>query len=93
MAHDLWIGDQHIEPMHKGGRGAGGNCLIKDFAAFSQMYSKFLNDDLGKKILDSLQNKNIELLLRSGKDLDILEAVYQQEIKSRSLGRNEKSKK
>lgn len=79
MAIDPWIGEMHIDPIHKTGRGAGGHCMIKDFAAMSETYRELLPEDsLGIKLLDSLRDKNISLLLTTGKDLDLLEGVYGQ---------------
>lgn len=66
----------HLEPVHKGGRGAGGHCFIKDFAAFSEIYKKEVGDTLGNLVLDALKNKNIDLLVTSNKDLDLLQEVY-----------------
>ena len=40
MSADSRIGSSHLNPIHKSGRGAGGNCFIKDFAAFEEMYKK-----------------------------------------------------
>jgi len=60
-----------------GKRGAGGHCFIKDFAAFSRLYREMLpHDSLGIGVLEALERKNIELLKKSGKDLDLLEGVY-----------------
>lgn len=72
----LRFGDYHLDPIHKSGRGAGGHCFIKDFAAFSEMYEKEIGDERGMKVLQSLRDKNIELLLGSNKDLDLLQEVY-----------------
>lgn len=73
----LGFGDFHLEPLHKSGRGAGGNCFIKDFAAFEEVYKKYVGDDeLGLRVLEALRNKNNDLLRSTGKDLDILEGVY-----------------
>jgi len=80
MAADPRIGRTHLDPIHKSGRGAGGHCFIKDFAAFSEMYERAVGDELGKSILDSLKAKNIDLLVKSGKDLDLLKGVYGEEI-------------
>ena len=74
--HDTRIGSSHTEPAHKNGRGAGGHCFIKDFEAFRSMYEEKVKDKFGKEILDSMKNKNIELLVNSKKDLDLLEGVY-----------------
>ncbi|MBI2108848.1 MAG: hypothetical protein HYT93_01520 [Parcubacteria group bacterium] len=66
----------HMEPVHKSGRGAGGHCFIKDFAAFSEIYKKEIDDPFGHMVLDALKNKNIDLLVSSNKDLDLLRGVY-----------------
>ncbi len=76
MAADPRIGSTHLDPVHKSGRGAGGHCFIKDFAAFSEFYKKEIGDGLGIKVLESLVNKNIDLLIKSRKDLDLLKGVY-----------------
>lgn len=76
MAADPRIGRTHLDPIHKSGRGAGGNCFIKDFAAFTQIYKEHIGDDLGVKALENLVNKNIDLLVSSGKDLNLLAGVY-----------------
>jgi len=77
MTADPRIGQSHLNPVHQGGRGAGGHCFIKDFAAFSEMYKKYMGEDaLGLEVLKSLENKNIDLLVSTGKSLDLLEGVY-----------------
>ena len=77
MSADRRIGRTHLEASHQGGRGAGGYCFIKDMSAFAEIYRKELpDDDLGNMILEALQEKNIELLLDSDKDLDLLKGVY-----------------
>lgn len=61
----------------EGKRGAGGHCFIKDFAAFRELYTKLMPSDArGKEVLAALEQKNIELLKQSGKDLDLLRDVY-----------------
>ncbi len=80
IATDPRIGESHLEPIHQSGRGAGGHCFIKDFAAFAQMYKKISGDELGSKVLEALENKNIDLLINSNKDLDLLTGVYGEEI-------------
>lgn len=81
LAADPRIGRVHMDPVHKSGRGAGGHCFIKDFEAFSWEYKKRLgNDILGVKVLDSIRDKNLELLLSTNKDLDLLEGVYGSEF-------------
>ncbi|MEK7461463.1 MAG: hypothetical protein AAB586_00095 [Patescibacteria group bacterium] len=67
----------HLDPVHKSGRGAGGNCLIKDFETFKRLYEKsFPHDSNGISLLNSNIKKNIDLLLSSGKDVEILGGVY-----------------
>lgn len=73
----LTYNEIHIEPVHKGGRGAGGHCFIKDFAAFSRLYRETFPEDVkGIRMLEALEEKNIDLLTKSGKDLDLLKGVY-----------------
>ena len=59
----------------KKGRGAGGDCFIKDLEAFRRLY-KETNDAEGAKLLESLVQKNNALLVNSGKDLELLCGVY-----------------
>lgn len=67
----------YFNPVHKTGRGAGGRCFIKDFAAFRQSYEQAMSDDkLGISVLKALEEKNIDLLNSTNKDMDILEQVY-----------------
>lgn len=80
MAADPRIGRTHLDPVHKSGRGAGGHCFIKDFAAFSNLYGKTMGDDFGLKVLESLRDKNIDFLLKSNKDFDLLAGVYGEEF-------------
>lgn len=80
IAADPRIGQEHTEPFNKGGRGAGGDCLIKDFETFIGMYKDFVEDKAGLNILTGLRDKNISLLITSGKDLDLLKAVYGEEV-------------
>lgn len=76
IAADPRIGASHMDPVHDSGRGAGGHCFIKDFAAFSLIYEKRVSDPLGRQILRALRDKNHALLTESGKDIDLLEGVY-----------------
>jgi len=80
MAADPVNGGYYYKPIHGDGRGAGGPCYIKDFAAFSKLYMEKAGDASGNKLLESLQNKNIELLAESKKDLDLLKGVYGDDV-------------
>ncbi|MEA1962811.1 MAG: hypothetical protein U9M94_01070 [Patescibacteria group bacterium] len=68
------------ETSDNGTRGAGGHCFIKDYAAFIEMYEKYVGDEAGLNALRAIEKKNIDLLLKSEKDLDLLKGVYGEEI-------------
>jgi nucleotide sugar dehydrogenase len=84
IAADPRIGSSHLDVVHesghvgsKPGRGAGGLCFIKDIAAFRAAYEKVMSGDAaGARILRALECKNVELLLESEKDLELLRGVY-----------------
>lgn len=76
MVNDARVGDSHTEPIHSSGRGAGGHCFIKDFEAFIEMYRDAELDQKGTDVLRSLRDKNLDLLINSHKDLDLIEGVY-----------------
>lgn len=78
LGFDPRIGFTHLDPVHKSGRGAGGHCFIKDFAAFAGMYRQlFETEDItGCALLRTMEKKNIELLKNSGKDSELLKGVY-----------------
>jgi nucleotide sugar dehydrogenase len=85
MVHDPRIGDSHTEPVHNSGhdtsgktgvRGAGGHCFIKDFETFRLMYKDLVADGAGEALLNAKVEYNIQLLLQSNKDTDLLEGVY-----------------
>jgi UDP-glucose 6-dehydrogenase len=63
-----------------GGRGAGGHCFIKDFAAFHDLYKEKVGDEHGLRLLEAMRDKNIDLLVKSGKDLELLEGVYGEDV-------------
>jgi nucleotide sugar dehydrogenase len=73
---DPLINNRYANPVHKGGRGAGGFCFIKDMAAFAQSYEKLVANAEGVALLQAAQKKNIALLTSSQKDLDLLTGVY-----------------
>lgn len=77
IAADPDNGPTYTQPVHKGGRGAAGNCFIKDYAAFTQYFKKEMKEDLlGASILETIEKKNLELLLESKKDFNLLKGVY-----------------
>lgn len=85
LIHDPRIGESHTNPIHASGhinqatavqRGAGGHCFIKDFEAFTQYYENTVGKDLALKMLRDMTTYNNQLLVTSGKDLDLLEGVY-----------------
>ena len=76
LAVDPYINKHYINPLHKSGRGAGGHCFIKDFAAFTNLYEKQVNDEAGMNALRAFEKKNIQLLKNSNKDIDLLKEVY-----------------
>lgn len=73
---DPFISNRYAKPVHKSGRGAGGHCFIKDFAALSSLYGQQVKDPLGKAMLGAIEEKNKELLRSTDKNLDILKDVY-----------------
>jgi len=77
---DPRIGSVHTSPVHDSGRGAGGDCLIKDFASFIRAYEKLVGDKEGVELLKSMEKKNIKYLSESKKDLGLLTGVYGEEI-------------
>lgn len=77
---DPRIGPCHLDPVHKKGRGAGGPCFIKDFAAFANLYQAKVANAKGLSVLRSLQEKNIELLVESRKDIGLLRGVYGEDV-------------
>ena len=83
FAADPRMGRSHLDPVHASGhggppgRGAGGHCFIKDFAAFREMYENvFPEDKEGIRALKGMEEKNVKLLRGARKDLDLLEGVY-----------------
>ena len=65
------------QPVHKSGRGAGGCCFIKDYAAFRMMFEEKLTEDtLGIQLLQAFEQKNLSLLKESGKDEENVRNVY-----------------
>ena len=85
MAHDPYmsgaLGGYYHNPVHKNGRGAGGECFIKDFEAFKNQYKEHVQDDQeGIHVLEALIEKNKSLLINSNKDLHLLRGVYGEDV-------------
>lgn len=77
LDNDPYVANRYGRPVHKSGRGAGGGCFIKDFAAFRELYSKVVpNDAAGLIMLRAIERKNVELLEQSGKDPHLVRGVY-----------------
>jgi len=75
MSHDPRVGSTHLDVVHQGGRGAGGNCFIKDFETFMEM----LNDselEEQNKLCKNIRNFNLELLKDSNKNEDLIKGMY-----------------
>jgi len=91
VSRDPRITGAHTHILHnsghtrKSGRGAGGHCFIKDFEAMLDAHKKLLGKDFGYKALWGLREKNNSLLVKSGKDLDLLRGVVGQITKYRSM--------
>lgn len=84
LSADPRLGKTHFDPVFEGGRGAGGLCFIKDFSTFKSLYDKKVGDKYGRSLLQELENKNIDLLLKSGKSLDFLFEVYGKSVLKRN---------
>lgn len=77
MNVDPMMSPYYNSPLHKSGRGAGGNCFIKDMAAFSRLYAEVVSDDAnGIAVLKAMEQKNLELLSKSEKDQSLVKGVY-----------------
>lgn len=80
MRADPNIPSRFANPVHKNGRGAGGHCLIKDMAAFRAMIERVSHDPQGAAFLRAAETKNKELLIETGKDIELLRGVYGSEL-------------
>ena len=85
FSHDPRVGGSHNDPVHQGGRGAGGHCFIKDFAALREFFANNValknNQAEVQEALAFLQEAekyNQSLLRSTNKDADILAGVYGQ---------------
>lgn len=88
VALDSRISASHMNPVHQhqhmgkaSARGAGGHCFPKDLAAFRQVYERLCPQDQdGRLMLTAIEKKNMQLMLDSGKDPQILQGIYGQYI-------------
>lgn len=85
MTADSRIGRSHMQPVHQiahldngvAGRGAGGHCFLKDFAALRFHYeAEHPENTHMHRLLRSLEAANNHLLRSTGKDKELLEGVY-----------------
>lgn len=78
VAADPRIGPVHTYAVDKGGRGAGGPCLPKDFAVLREMSEQSLPKmyDPIHSVLYHAERRNRKLLEGSGKDGSIVKEVY-----------------
>ena len=83
ISADPRIGPSHLQVLHgsghpgaRRGRGAGGVCFIKDISAFTGFYETLTHDEYGVQLMQAAIAKNLDLLVNSHKDLDLLEGVH-----------------
>ncbi len=81
---------RYLRPVHQSGRGAGGNCFVKDFEAFIRLFESKVNDKTGIAALKAIREKNIQLLVSSGKDLEKIKEMYGQGAIKRHLKKHSK---
>jgi UDP-glucose 6-dehydrogenase len=87
IAADPRIGGSHLSVLHdsghngaKRGRGAGGVCFIKDVEALAEFYADNVGEKYGEKLFAAATNKNIDLLVKSNKDIDLVIGVHGQGV-------------
>ena len=77
MNIDPMMSPYYNSPVHQSGRGAGGNCFIKDMSAFLGLFSELRPDDaLGIEVFRAIEKKNLELLTLTNKNQDLVKGVY-----------------
>lgn len=78
---DPYITTEYTYPIRKDGRGAGGHCFIKDFEMLKNVYKEVLpKDKLGLAVFQANINKNLKLLISTGRYLDLVSEVYGKKI-------------
>jgi UDP-glucose 6-dehydrogenase len=73
---------RYLDPLDGNGRGAGGDCFIKDFEAFIDIAKNGKIGDRTLTMLRAIRDVNIELLVTSGKDKALVDGVYDAEYLS-----------
>jgi UDPglucose 6-dehydrogenase len=80
ITNDPRIGNTHMTVSHLGGRGAGGNCFVKDFAAFREMYNDLCKDFPhaadAVNYMKGMEKFNLDLLKETNKSQQIVRGVY-----------------
>ncbi len=83
IAADPRIGSSHLQVLHDSGhtgaikgRGAGGVCFIKDVQALADFYTKNVGDKYGEELFAAAIEKNLDLLIQSNKDIDLVVGVH-----------------
>ncbi len=77
---DPMVCNRYANPIHKSGRGAGGACFIKDFAAFARHHEALIKNVNATAFMKSAEKLNIGLLLNTKKDLNLLKGVYGEKV-------------
>ncbi len=80
---DPLMAHRYLNPLDGKGRGAGGDCFIKDFEAFIEITKKSKVLDEHVKMLETIRNINVKLLVNSGKDMDLVRGVYSKKFLER----------
>ena len=81
ISADPEFGPQYLEPVHHSGRGAGGHCFIKDFAALRHHLEEYLpQEEEAIAALKQMEKLNKKLLCKSKKDINLLQGVYGDDI-------------
>ncbi|MDQ5893192.1 MAG: UDPglucose 6-dehydrogenase [Patescibacteria group bacterium] len=81
---DPMMSHRYLNPFDtKKGRGAGGHCFIKDFEAFIEIAKKSRIKGVSIKMLEAIRNSNVELLVSSGKDIELVKGVYDKKFLSK----------
>ena len=90
IAADPRIGPSHLQVFHdsghkgaKRGRGAGGVCFVKDVQALSDFYAKEVGETYGQGLFAAAIEKNLNLLVKSNKDIDLVVGVHGQGVLKR----------